>query len=224
MRLYFIRHAQSANNSLPERLRVEDPAITPLGHRQAAALAADFESRQARHQIRHLITSPFRRALETAEHLRAHMKLSAEVWVDLHEQGGCYSGYQPWLYQGRPGMSRNEIERHFPWYRVEESIGDDGWWASKEYESAEAAGARARRLWQRICQLHDGDGGAVAFITHADFKSLLMKELARLGNWPTDPWNGIWNTAVTIVDVSSGPPQLVDFNSVSHLDQELLSS
>jgi 2,3-bisphosphoglycerate-dependent phosphoglycerate mutase len=220
MRLYFIRHAQSANNALPEHLRVEDPAITPLGHRQAAALAEAMES----HPIRHLITSPFRRALETAEHLRRRLDLSAEVWVDLHEQGGCYSGYERRFYQGRPGLSRREIEQHFPRYAVEKSIGEEGWWASKEYESAEAASARARRLWQRIGNLNAENGVGVAFVTHADFKSLLMGELARLGNWRSDNWQGIWNTAVTIVDVATGQLRLVDFNSVGHLPEELLSS
>ena len=43
MRLYFLRHAQSTNNEITDRTgtedgRVEDPPLTPIGHRQAELL------------------------------------------------------------------------------------------------------------------------------------------------------------------------------------------
>ncbi len=69
MRLLLIRHAQSANNALPEHLRVEDPALTALGHRQAQALAVWLSTCS----VNVLVASPFRRALETVEYLRREL-------------------------------------------------------------------------------------------------------------------------------------------------------
>ena len=102
MDLYLIRHAQSLNNAQPPELRVEDPALTDLGHEQSRRLAEHVTSLR----LTKLITSPFRRALQTAEHIRLATGLIPEVRIDLHETGGCVSGIAPPLMVGRPGMTR----------------------------------------------------------------------------------------------------------------------
>ncbi len=89
--LYLVRHAQSRNNAQPVELRVEDPALTDLGHEQARRLA----ERVTRLRLTKLFTSPFRRALQTAEHVRLATGLIPEVRIDLHEKGGCVSGVAP---------------------------------------------------------------------------------------------------------------------------------
>jgi len=67
MDLYLVRHAQSQNNALPERLRVADPDLTDLGHQQAARLAERVRSLK----LTRLLTSPFRRALRRYRRCRA---------------------------------------------------------------------------------------------------------------------------------------------------------
>ena len=101
MELYLIRHAQSENNAQPEEQRVEDPALTAMGRRQAGLLADWITSLN----LTRLITSPFLRTLETTEAIRQATRLTPEVRVQLHEQGGCYRGYGP---DGREGRPRHE--------------------------------------------------------------------------------------------------------------------
>ena len=220
MKLFLIRHAQSANNALPEEQRVEDPPLTPLGHRQAAALAAGLQAVG----IQILIASPFRRALETAEPLRKALNITPQVWIDLHEQGGCYSGHRPEYYRGSPGMNSQQIRAGFPEFEIESAIGDQGWWGSRPYESEADAARRARRLWHRSLEAFVSVDCPVGFVMHADFKRLFLTELfARHGQHDTS-WPGIYNTAVTAVEIRDSEVELKFFNSVAHLSDELISS
>ena len=121
MRLYLIRHAESQNNALPESQRVEDPGITELGYRQARHLA----ERVSGLGLTKLFTSPFLRTLQTTSPIYEATRLTPNVRVALHEEGGCYSGYTPENMAGRPGMGRSDIEREFPGFIVSAGIG--GW-------------------------------------------------------------------------------------------------
>lgn len=221
MRLFLIRHAQSANNARPEEQRVEDPAITELGHRQAAALAQWLEAAK----LTRLMSSPFRRSLETTEHIRRRVGLQPEIWVDLHEQGGCYRGYQPERYEGRPGMTHGEIAAEFPDYVLDPQIDDAGWWKSRPYESQESARLRARRLMERTVALFGGTQETVAYVMHADFKRQVLMELfaathAGSGDWP----DCIYNTAVTTIHIRSSSFLLDQYNSIGHLHFDWVSS
>lgn len=219
MRLYLIRHAQSMNNALPEEQRVADPALTELGRRQAAALAALFESAP----LTRLITSPFRRSLETTNPIRHRVSIAPEVWVDLHEQGGCYAGFEPARYQGCPGMTDREIAAEFPGYRIAPEIDSQGWWKSQPYESMSAARERARRLIRRTLDVFGPTDEHVAYVMHGDFKKLILEELfadtlASRNHWPSH----IYNASVSIVEVCSAP-RLDQYNSTGHMPFDLLS-
>jgi 2,3-bisphosphoglycerate-dependent phosphoglycerate mutase len=220
MRLLLIRHAQSANNALPETQRVEDPPITELGHRQAQALAAWISDIK----LQRLITSPFRRSLQTTNYLQRQIGLPTEVWVDLHEQGGCYAGYEAGRYEGRPGMNRGQILQEFPEFQVEKELSDNGWWSCRPYETEDEARARARRLLSRAAATLARRGESAALVMHADFKRILLEELFRNGDDSagTD-WGGIFNTAVTAIEFRDTSPRLDVFNSIRHLPKELLS-
>jgi 2,3-bisphosphoglycerate-dependent phosphoglycerate mutase len=106
MELYLIRHAQSANNAKPESQRIPDPPITDLGHEQARRLARRLSSLG----LTRVITSPFLRTLQTAEKIQSETFINPEVRIDLHEEGGCYSGYLPSNIAGQPGLNRCQIE------------------------------------------------------------------------------------------------------------------
>jgi len=219
MRLFLIRHAQSANNALPESQRVEDPPLTEIGQQQAVALAESLVSAK----LDRIITSPFRRSLQTTSYIARRLQLVPEVWIDLHEQGGCYSGYEPECYQGRPGMSQSEIAAEFPEYVVETAIGHEGWWRCQPYENDEQAKQRARRLLERTLHTFAGSEQVIAYVMHADFKRMLLSEMfsqphsgssGKLSNGHTILIN---NTGVTQVIAREGRFHLQELNSISHL-------
>jgi 2,3-bisphosphoglycerate-dependent phosphoglycerate mutase len=222
MQLYLIRHAQSENNAKPEDQRVPDPGITELGRRQAAEVARRFRTIR----LTHLVTSPFRRALETTEYLRCQVGLMPEIWTPLHEHGGCYRGYVPGDMVGQPGMTEREITAAFPGYKIDPAIGEAGWWSSKPHESAEQAMLRARKLIPDMMQRFGSPENVVAFVMHADFKRLLIEQLLTNSSDGAayDANAPIYNTAVTRLHISFSDIRLDLYNCVEHLSEAMLSA
>jgi 2,3-bisphosphoglycerate-dependent phosphoglycerate mutase len=219
MRLFLIRHAQSANNALPEEQRIEDPPITEVGCRQACALAHWLESAG----LDWIVASPFRRSLETTEYVRRNLAVTPRVWIDLHEQGGCYAGYEPHLYQGRPGLSLTQIAVEFPGYELDPAIDEEGWWKCRPYETAQQASNRAARLIDRTLVEFGASNLSVAYIMHADFKRKFLETLFPSVDDQTLVWADIYNTAVTIIEFQQGSPRLEVYNSTAHLTPDLLT-
>jgi 2,3-bisphosphoglycerate-dependent phosphoglycerate mutase len=213
MDLYLIRHAQSLNNAQPVELRVHDPGLTAVGQEQAQRLAEHV----AHLRLTRLITSPFRRALETAEPLRLSTGLPPEVRIDLHEKGGCVSGTVPPHFVGRPGMTRDEILCAYPHCRLEAGIDGEGWWRCQPLEVAEQARMRAVRLLQQTRAEFAAGHERVAFVTHGDFQLLFLSVFHEL------PLVLAFNASVTHIHITPKKTQLVDFNSVAHLPDHMLS-
>lgn len=214
MDLFLIRHAQSANNAKPESQRVEDPGLTEIGDRQAEALARWLPELG----LTRLITSPFRRTLLTTRPAAQSTGLVPSVRVDLHEQGGCYRGYIPGQIEGRPGMNRAEIEEEFAGWQFDDPIGADGWWRSRPHESWQDANQRATRLLQRTLREFADSEERVAYIMHADFKSLFIQAFHPEG--VTDVPR---NTSVTHVHVTAEEVRLVRYNQTEHLNADLVT-
>jgi len=220
MRLILIRHAQSANNALPECERVEDPAITEIGHEQARALADSLVSAK----LTRIITSPFRRSLQTTHYVARRLRLVPEVWIDLHEQGGCYSGHEAGCYQGRPGMTRQQIAAEFPQYIVESTIDGQGWWKCQPYESEELARKRAQRLLRRTIATFGETNECIAYVMHGDFKRIFLNEMF---SESALTWNSnghsvvLYNTGVTQIVAREERFHVEALNDVEHLIAEL---
>lgn len=209
--LYLVRHAQSANNAKPEHERVEDPGLTEIGYRQADHLARAITQLE----LDRVITSPFRRTLETTAAIAKVNSIDPEIWVDLHEQGGCYAGHNDATVVGRPGMTRSEIARHFPRYQLPPDIDEQGWWRSRPYESFDNAIARAQRLLNRAQTELPGNVQRIAFIMHADFKMLIMAQIDhRALDVP-------YNASITHLRVDPTQVRLVSYNQVAHLPESL---
>ncbi|MFG0290981.1 MAG: histidine phosphatase family protein [Rhodopirellula sp. JB044] len=107
--LLVIRHAESANNAKPVYERVCDPPITPRGRLQADHLADWMRSIS----LDVLVTSPFRRTLETSYPILKRRACPVQVWHDVFEKGGCYHGHEESNFVGAEGMNRRQIERFF---------------------------------------------------------------------------------------------------------------
>ncbi len=213
MELFLIRHAQSENNALPEEQRVEDPGITELGVQQAERLGAWIP----RLELTKVITSPFKRALETARRIHASTNLTPHVRTAIHEQGGCYRGYPEIGMVGRPGLNRSEIEERYPGFHVADDIDGDGWWRCQDYETQALAVQRAAEVWQATLQEFAHTDERVAYVMHADFKLLL------LGQFHPQPLDVPYNTSITRVVISGEGGRVADHNSVQHLPSDLLS-
>lgn len=218
MHLYLIRHAQSQNNALPESQRVEDPGITSLGMQQAAALAERLRGEK----IDILLTSAFRRALETMHHLARARGQQPTIWTELHEKGGCYQGHVVGQLQGRPGMNRQEIESEFPGFVIPDDIDQRGWWRSRPYESTADAVHRARRQVDRLLQEFGDTELTVACVIHADLKELMVRSLA---DGPTTSCASadLHNTGVSHFHFEEHTSRALTFNDASHLPSKLRS-
>lgn len=213
MLLYLIRHAQSQNNARPEDQRVEDPSLTELGSQQAALLAEWIVSLR----LTRVITSPFRRTLETAEPIRVATGLRPEVRIALHEQGGCYRGHLPDSRFGRPGLTRFEIEQYFPEFDVAADIDGDGWWGSKAYETMDQARRRAAQLLEETCAEFARTEHRVAYVMHADVKRLFLAHVHR------EPLDVPHNASVSLLEVTPQGSRLLDYNRIDHLPPELVT-
>jgi len=224
MPVLLIRHAQSVNNSLPEEQRSDDPGLTELGREQSRRLAA----RLVGWQPERLLTSAFRRTLETTAAVAEATGLQPEVVVDLHEQGGCQAGASPEVYEGRPGLTRDEIVDQFGDWVLPESIDEEGWWKCRRWERPDEAEERARRVAADLVGRFGDLQTKVAVVTHGMFKPILVSALLGrpfIGN----EWLGdLYNTSVTQLSLSAAGVTLRSYNDASHLvgegDGALLTS
>ncbi|HAN96534.1 MAG TPA: hypothetical protein DCQ98_03460 [Planctomycetaceae bacterium] len=217
MRLHLIRHGQSSNNALPEYQRVHDPHLTDVGQLQAERLGAWAETTE----LDVLLVSPFRRTLQTAAPIRRVTRLAPRIWTDLHERGGCYSGWQPSNFRGCPGFTDAEIREFFPDAIVEDPIDHRGWWRSRDRESDDQAIERAARVIDRLKRTFLGTSVRIACVMHADFKKLVTAQLFDRDHEPHLP-SPYRNASISTIDFApDGRAMLVVENDVAHLDPSL---
>lgn len=219
MRLVLVRHAQSANNALPDHQRVHDPGLTEVGVLQAEQLGDWMASLP----LTALWCSPFKRSLDTTEAIRRCNPLKPFVHIDLHEVGGCYSGYSAVGRKGEAGMGTAELRIHYPDYEIDPRIASDGWWQKRPFETSDSSSQRAIRAidWFKS-QLQKSNDFACAVI-HADFKRLLLKQML-VDNSNVEQWGPIFNAAVTALRWDGETWKLDYFNSISHLPYPLHTS
>jgi 2,3-bisphosphoglycerate-dependent phosphoglycerate mutase len=213
MQLFLIRHAQSANNALPDHQRVEDPGLTDLGSQQAELLADWI----AALELNEIFVSPFLRTLLTVEPIYRATGIRPHVRPVLHEQGGCYSGWQPHLLVGRPGMNPEQIKARFPDYIIDPQIDNRGWWRSQPYENYSQACERAARLQALAMQDLQRSDARIAYVMHADIKLRFLERIE--DRYLETPWN----SSVTALQSNQSRLELVDYNRVDHLPTDLRS-
>ena len=218
--ILLIRHAQSANNALPESQRVPDPGLTELGHQQARSLADGIK----RFPVAQLYCSPFRRSLDTTRPCSEALKLPVTVQSDIYEQGGCYSGHVHGQLRGAPGMNRAELQKDYLGWEICETIGSEGWNHGRDYETEHQAKHRAERVASRLTNgwLPAFPGEMAALVIHADFKRILLMALLGTDRWD-EHWQAIYNTSITHLERVGNKWQLAEWNSVTHLTPDLIS-
>lgn len=115
--MILLRHGQSEFNLHFTATRrdpgIPDPKLTPLGHEQAAAAAAALASRP----IRHIISSPYTRALQTAAPLAEALGLPVTVNPLARER---------YAFTCDIGSPRTALELAFPTHDF--SVIEEIWW------------------------------------------------------------------------------------------------
>lgn len=224
MQLYLIRHAESQNNARPPYERVEDPTITPVGHLQAESSAAWIKSLK----FDHLITSPFKRTLQTTRYVMDATDHSVQVWHHVFERGGCFKGFGPDATEGGPGLARSGVISHFPTDRcvVDDTISEDGWWFGKERETDGEHSIRVKSVVDRINQTFGETDAIVTMVIHAQFQRQLLQQLVPSAN--VMQLGFIKNCSVTKLNnhktKDNGESWQLDwFNSITHMPAKLIT-
>jgi 2,3-bisphosphoglycerate-dependent phosphoglycerate mutase len=240
MRLYLIRHAQSANNALlDQRQRVYEPELTDLGVQQAACLAEYLATQpemptgvfgneryanDQQYRFTHLYCSPMIRAMETARPIAQALGLEPSVWTSIHEIGGLFLEDEEGKSTGFAGPSRQQLLERFPGYTLPDEILDSGWWkveAGRETTADYMArGVKLAIALRDRAQTED----RIALVMHGAFMDILIKALLnQLPGKPFDMFYAHYNTAITRFDFADGMDgmRLHYLNRVEHLAHDI---
>jgi len=245
MNVFLIRHAESANNRNAENTdyanfiatRSHDPEITDVGEKQAEALAAHLamttypafgnrgQAPLSGYGITRIVCSPMVRTLQTAAPTAKALGLPLEVWLDIHEQGGLFTG-NPQDEAGVisfPGLTRAQMTERFGALLLPNTVTEAGWWRGG-YEELAGCELRAATVAE---QLHALAGEApnmrLAFVSHGTFLNQLLRAL--LGLSAQAPMHFFHaNTGITHVEfMGEGFRALHYSNRTAHLPPALMT-
>ncbi len=240
MQLFFIRHAQSANNLLWDQTgankgRSHDPELTELGLQQAARVAAflrdgdPLDSAQTRGEcpgkgafgITHLYCSLMQRAAQTGHAISEALDLPLVAWPEFHETGGIYlDDEESGLPIGLAGSPRSFFVEHFPRLVLPDWLDETGWW-NRDYEAREERLPRARRVLAELLLRHGGTGDRVAVVSHGAFYNYFVDAVLGMDGKP-DLWLLMNNTGITRIGFEENPV-LHYHNRTEHLPREWLT-
>ena len=238
MQLYFIRHAQSANNRLYDETgnwngRDTDPDLTDWGHEQARRLAEHVASTNGTLMLRdyanrgsfgftHLYSSLMVRALATASYLSAALNLPLMVWEDLHEVGGVFViDDETGEHIGQPGRPRSELAARFPQAELPTTLSENGWW-DRPHESVVLQTQRAQRFVNDLLERHGGTDDRVAIVSHGGFYNLILAVLLGI-QADSGFWFNMNNTGISRFNFTPEGIGLAYANRLEHLPAELIT-
>jgi 2,3-bisphosphoglycerate-dependent phosphoglycerate mutase len=246
MRLYLIRHAESANNAIYSSQgnysqRSPDPEITDVGHRQAELLAqhlADPAGEPRQHPfypsggphygLTHLYCSLMTRAMLTAGYVARACAIPVVAHPDMFERGGIYQLNSAGQAVGLPGPARTYFSEHFPHHILPEQLDARGWY-NRPAESDDAFLSRVRAVVGDIRRQHEQTDDVVALVVHGDFIDQFVNELMGVRRKPENyhgHWEANWafhNTSVSRIDFVNGAHSVVYLNRLDHLPAPLIT-
>ena len=246
MRLYLIRHAESANNALYSSQsdlssRSPDPDITATGHRQSALLAAHLadpagEPRHhpfsangnRRYGLTHLYCSLMTRAMLTAGYVAEACAIPAVAHPEMFERGGIYQFNEAGQSIGLPGPDRAYFTGRFPGHILPAQLNAPGWY-NRPAESDDAFLDRVRSVVTDVRRRHEHTDDVVALVVHGDFIDQFINELMDVPRKPENyhrSWEANWafhNTSISRIDFVDGSHSVVYLNRLEHLPVELVT-
>jgi probable phosphoglycerate mutase len=204
MLLFLVRHAQSQANAHVPGAAI-DCSLTDRGWRQAAATAKKL----AGLRIDLVLASPYRRALETADVIRAAADVPAEIVPLLHEHHlQAFPG--EW-----PLMSGAAIAEQFPQFRIPEAWRDAGWHTPPEEH--DTALGRARQVVADLgARFRDAPDSRVVLVSHG---SPIGKLILAFSGVPTtrDLTMTIDNASISVLYEGYGHRYVHAVNRIDHL-------
>jgi 2,3-bisphosphoglycerate-dependent phosphoglycerate mutase len=237
MELYFIRHAQSANNALydatgSELGRNEDPELTEKGILQADYLARYIREGSPRggrvekttgFGLTHLYCSLMVRAVATGVAIARQTGMSIQGWECIHECGGIYlddpsSGERV----GMAGKNQEYFLSQYPELDLPVGLDGKGWWGKRSYENEEERFPRAQQVLRDLLERHGDTLDRVALISHAGFYNEFLAAVLG-GSRKKGVWFGLNNTGITRIDYRAGTYMVVYQNRTDHLPADLLT-
>jgi phosphoserine phosphatase len=195
-RLLLARHGQSVSNAVRRFQGAQDVALSPLGVRQAEALALAIERRR----VAHVYASPRERARRTAEIAVAGSGVPLTLMDDLRELSlGDWEGCTVDEIRTQPG------DPYTRWIR------DPVLCLPPGGEPLADVQARVLRSVDWIAAAH-GNGDDVLIVAHGGVISAL------LAHWLGLPLSSIWRLAVANCSLTEiAPPRVVSMNETGHL-------
>jgi broad specificity phosphatase PhoE len=190
--LFLVRHGQTAENARGVFLGRQDPALSEIGQRQAAALA-DIVPRAAR-----VISSPLRRARQTAEALGLPTVVD-ERWIELDY--GTLDGR-------RPEELADDVWRR---WRADDTFVPPG-----GGESLLVLGERVRSACEELSA--EAANGDVVVVTHV---SPIKAAIAwALGVGDEIAWRMfVLDGSMAKISIGGHGPVLLSFNEVPSMDR-----
>lgn len=245
MKLYLIRHAQSANNQLwngsdHAEGRSPDPEITDIGHRQAELLAEHLahplaEPRQhpftdGQHTgfgLTQLYCSLMTRSILTAQYIANECDIEQQALSDIFEKNGVYEYDESGTMRGLPGRGLSYFKTRFPRLDLPDAVDDSGWW-NRPAENHNEFIERISSVITNLKQQANSDA-CIAMVVHSDFIDQFVNELMGVDrhdhNYASD-WVANWafhNTSISRFDFINGAHNVVYLNRIDHLPAELVT-
>lgn len=253
MRVYLIRHGQSAGNvnyldNVGDPSRVEhhdaDPQLTDVGHRQAKLLGEHLSHPQGEpvrypwlpdedrvpvgFRITHVYCSLMLRSIETAQYVARACGLPLVVHSDLFEMAGIYDYDEDGNMVGIPGPGRAFFEERFPDLVLQDDIDPDGWY-NRPFETNEMFLERVRNIMPTFEERHGDTDDCIALVTHGDTIDQIINELtgaARHSANYDSHWCANWvflNASITRIDYVGSSRAVVYTNQTGHLPPDLVT-
>ncbi len=248
MKLYLIRHGESANNAVQadggaSGGRVPDPELTETGHKQAQLLAHHVSHPQGDPQqhpwvlkqdglqgfgLTHIYCSLMTRSVLTAQYIAQACDLPLTAHADIFEKEGVFEETDDGTKSGLPGPARSYFEDRFPELTLPATVGHEGWY-NRPFETEAVFLQRSRHVAEDFRERHGGTDDCVALVIHGDLIDQLINEFSGAGRYPenyANHWIANWafhNTSITRIDFIEGSRVIVYTNRLQHLPPELVT-
>ena len=246
MKLYLIRHAQSANNVIWNGSdnsdgRNPDPEITDTGHQQASKLAQHLahpqgETRQHPFDpvkttlfgLTHIYCSLMTRSILTARYIADTCNLALHALPDIFEKNGIYEYDDNEMQIGLPGPGRSYFTNRFSGLNLPADISEKGWW-NRPVETHDEFAKRVKSVVENIRSKHGDSDDCIGMVVHGDFMDQFVNELMgaprHKHNYSSD-WVANWtfhNTSISRIDFIRDSHNVIYLNRIDHLPAELIT-
>lgn len=189
MKIYFIRHGEAMDDVRNEYGGWYDPELAPAGIESAKKMARILKEKNIK--VDKLLTSPLKRATQTAEIVGQEMGLVPEINIYLKERN---------TYGLLCGVNIDEAEIKYPELTTAYKNGDE----VLGYENYEFFLKRVRVLIDKLSNVNED----LICITHGKLLGAIFKDL--LGK----PAKKIHESCVVETELENGDLKLVSFDGV----------